>query len=274
MKNYNATIMIVDDDPNDLFLIERALLKIGATARIRPVNGGSEAIAYMMGEGEGAGGGGCGDGTVQASEECDEGVVTDTPTCDSDCTLPVCGDAHLNTAHGEVCDEGAQTATCDGDCTLPVCGDGRVNGPAGELCDDGNTDACGTCGATCTTANAPAKASGTITAIASNNFADGETFTLDDGIGPPVVFEFDNAGGVGGQHVAVNIGGVVNAATMATRIATAINANPIQITAVASAGNVALTADQFGAFGNRAILEAVANNGFNVVGMNGGRARD
>ena len=52
MKNYNATIMIVDDDPNDLFLIERALLKIGATARIRPVNGGAEAIAYMIGEGK------------------------------------------------------------------------------------------------------------------------------------------------------------------------------------------------------------------------------
>src|ERR1051325_752554 len=51
MKNYNATIMIVDDDPNDLFLIERALLKIGATARIRPVNG-AEAIAYMIGEGK------------------------------------------------------------------------------------------------------------------------------------------------------------------------------------------------------------------------------
>jgi CheY-like chemotaxis protein len=52
MKNFNATIMIVDDDPNDLFLIERALLKIGATARIQAVNGGAEAIAYMMGEGK------------------------------------------------------------------------------------------------------------------------------------------------------------------------------------------------------------------------------
>ena len=52
MKNYNATIMIVDDDPNDLFLIERAFRRIGVTEPIQTVNGGREAIAYMMGEGK------------------------------------------------------------------------------------------------------------------------------------------------------------------------------------------------------------------------------
>lgn len=52
MKRYHATIMIVDDDPNDLFLIERAFRKIGVTDPIQTVNGGRDAIAYMMGEGK------------------------------------------------------------------------------------------------------------------------------------------------------------------------------------------------------------------------------
>lgn len=52
MKSYNATIMIVDDDPNELFLIERAFRKIGVTARIQAINGGAEAIAYMRGQGK------------------------------------------------------------------------------------------------------------------------------------------------------------------------------------------------------------------------------
>ncbi len=52
MKHYHATIMIVDDDPNDRFLIERAFRKIGVMDPIQTLNGGREAIAYMMGEGK------------------------------------------------------------------------------------------------------------------------------------------------------------------------------------------------------------------------------
>jgi CheY-like chemotaxis protein len=52
MKHYHATIMIVDDDPNDRFLIERAFRKIGVTDPIQTLNGGAEAIAYMMGQGK------------------------------------------------------------------------------------------------------------------------------------------------------------------------------------------------------------------------------
>jgi CheY-like chemotaxis protein len=52
MKQYHATIMIIDDDENDLFLIERAFRKIGVTDPIQRVKGGREAIAYMMGEGK------------------------------------------------------------------------------------------------------------------------------------------------------------------------------------------------------------------------------
>lgn len=44
--------MVVDDDPNDLFLIEKAFRDIGVTDPIRTINSGRDAIAYIMGEGK------------------------------------------------------------------------------------------------------------------------------------------------------------------------------------------------------------------------------
>jgi len=52
MKKYHATILVVEDDPNDQFLIVQAFKKIGVTDPIQIVGGGTEAIAYMMGEGK------------------------------------------------------------------------------------------------------------------------------------------------------------------------------------------------------------------------------
>lgn len=52
MRAYHSTILIVDDDPNDLVLMERAFRAIGITDPIHTVKGGEEAIAYMMGEGK------------------------------------------------------------------------------------------------------------------------------------------------------------------------------------------------------------------------------
>jgi CheY-like chemotaxis protein len=52
VKKYHATIMVVEDDPNDQFLIEEAFRKIGVTDPIQVVGSGSQAIAYMMGEGK------------------------------------------------------------------------------------------------------------------------------------------------------------------------------------------------------------------------------
>lgn len=52
MKKYHATIMVVEDDPNDQFLIDNAFRKIGVTDPIHVVSDGAEAIAYMMGEGK------------------------------------------------------------------------------------------------------------------------------------------------------------------------------------------------------------------------------
>jgi CheY-like chemotaxis protein len=52
MKTYHATIMIVDDNEDDLFLIERAFRDIGVTDPIQTLNGGEEAIAYIVGDGK------------------------------------------------------------------------------------------------------------------------------------------------------------------------------------------------------------------------------
>ncbi len=52
VKTYHATILVVEDDPNDQFLIEKAFRKIGVTSPIHVVGDGAEAIAYMCGEGK------------------------------------------------------------------------------------------------------------------------------------------------------------------------------------------------------------------------------
>jgi CheY-like chemotaxis protein len=52
MKKYHSTILVVDDDANDLVLIEGSFRAVGVTDPIHTVNGGKEAIAYMMGEGK------------------------------------------------------------------------------------------------------------------------------------------------------------------------------------------------------------------------------
>ena len=43
--------MVVDGDPNDRILIEKAFRAIGVKDPIHTIKGGREAIAYMMGEG-------------------------------------------------------------------------------------------------------------------------------------------------------------------------------------------------------------------------------
>ena len=52
MKKYHSTILIVDDDSDDRFLIERAFRAIGVTDPIHAVSDGAEAIAYMEGTGK------------------------------------------------------------------------------------------------------------------------------------------------------------------------------------------------------------------------------
>lgn len=79
---------------------------------------------------------------------------SDIAECDNDCTLPMCGDGHLNSmflvtdagpAHNEECDTGVigtrtDSQACDSDCTFVSCGDDHTNKAAGEECDDGAID--------------------------------------------------------------------------------------------------------------------------------------
>ncbi len=99
--------------------------------------------------------GGCGDGVVDAGEQCDEGAANDdacacaTPAarCAKNCRLcvAICGNGSLNP--GEACDHGASNGTpgdtCTCDCQIAaVCGNGAIE--AGEQC-DGAAGPCGVC---------------------------------------------------------------------------------------------------------------------------------
>jgi alpha-tubulin suppressor-like RCC1 family protein len=59
----------------------------------------------------------CGDGVAEAEELCDERGAT--PRCDDDCTPAACGDANLNAAANEACDDGNGAAgdECGMDCS-------------------------------------------------------------------------------------------------------------------------------------------------------------
>jgi cysteine-rich repeat protein len=79
----------------------------------------------------------CGNGTVDAGEDCDTKGAT--ATCDADCTAIKCGDGTVNTAAGEQCDDVLDSPHCNaGTCKTSVCGDNYWNQAAGEECDDGN----------------------------------------------------------------------------------------------------------------------------------------
>jgi hypothetical protein len=59
----------------------------------------------------------CGDGIVQAGEDCD--THGESATCNADCTSAMCGDGVVNAAAGEACDTVESSDTCTADCKLP-----------------------------------------------------------------------------------------------------------------------------------------------------------
>jgi cysteine-rich repeat protein len=63
----------------------------------------------------------CGDGTVQAGEQCDDGNVVNGDGCNADCTTPVCGNGIKET--GETCDDGNVTSGdgCSSACLFEGC---------------------------------------------------------------------------------------------------------------------------------------------------------
>jgi CheY-like chemotaxis protein len=52
MKRARFTVLLVEDDPNDRFFIQRAIKANGVPAEFRMVTCGEEAIAYLKGEGQ------------------------------------------------------------------------------------------------------------------------------------------------------------------------------------------------------------------------------
>ena len=112
---------------------------------IDPSEGGSE----DTGAGEETGAGGetgiapdpfCGDGFIDAGEECDEGLANDDGgDCTSACTVNVCGDGYQHVL-AEACDDGNDDSS-DGcvACQPASCGDGFLHIGV-ETCDDANGD--------------------------------------------------------------------------------------------------------------------------------------
>ena len=90
----------------------------------------------------------CGDGVVNGLETCDDGQ--ETLLCDSDCTARACGDALVNAAAGEACDDGNvdDTDACLVGCIAATCGDGKIQAGV-EDCDDGNRAPLDGCDAAC-----------------------------------------------------------------------------------------------------------------------------
>ncbi|MCK6547227.1 choice-of-anchor D domain-containing protein [Myxococcota bacterium] len=91
----------------------------------------------------------CGDGTIDANEDCDDGNTADDDACSSTCAASRCGDGVTWTGV-EQCDDGNldDGDACTASCTTAVCGDGFVQRGV-EECDDGNTSSGDACPATC-----------------------------------------------------------------------------------------------------------------------------
>jgi len=118
---------------------------------------------------------------------------------------------------------------------------------------------------------------GSMTATTAALTLDTETFTLDDGVNPPVVFEFDKGGGVTAGNVAVDITTDATAIDVADRMIRVINQTLLlDLTAANANGTTALvtiTNDTDGPAGNVTTwADTVADAGFVVVQPVGGTA--
>jgi hypothetical protein len=124
---------------------------------------------------------------------------------------------------------------------------------------------------------APAGAVGSIVAIAQALLVDTETFTLNDGAHPAVIFEFDTVpDGVVPGRIQVDVSLAVSAVDVANAMVEAINTAPnLNMVAANNLGaSATVTITNFGAgmAGNIVIADTVANVGFVVTGMAGGAA--
>jgi cysteine-rich repeat protein len=93
----------------------------------------------------------CGDGFVQAGEQCDDGNSDNRDNCTNVCTVARCGDGFVQA--GEQCDDGNANNGdgCTNACRTARCGD-RIVEVGVEQCDDGNSDNGDNCTNVCTVA--------------------------------------------------------------------------------------------------------------------------
>lgn len=82
----------------------------------------------------------CGDGVLQADEECDDGDEDEENGCNRACKLNTCGDGVIHRGVEE-CDDGndSNQDDCLNSCDLASCGDGFL-WEGVEVCDDGDDD--------------------------------------------------------------------------------------------------------------------------------------
>ena len=52
MRKTTPSILVIDDDPNDLMLIQSAFQAVGVASRVQTAGSGDEAVAYLTGEGK------------------------------------------------------------------------------------------------------------------------------------------------------------------------------------------------------------------------------
>ncbi len=212
----------------------------------------------------------CGDGIVNrsAGEHCD--TSGETPFCTAQCRFSWCGDGHVNQAAGEECEVASSPAgECLPTCKLNRCGDGKKD--PGEACDDGNKNACGTCSADCSRVQLN-KGFGRITIHDVSDIADGDTFSLSDGLVPRVTFEFDRSGGVAQGHVRVSLSSNPTERQLANLIEDAIDdASSMSLNADKIGTEVFIMHELDGARGNQGIvLELEDPTSISAVGMAGG----
>ncbi len=84
----------------------------------------------------------CGDSVLDAGEECDRGAVNNQLAngCTPTCKISLCGNYALEP--GEECDDGPRNSaskpdSCSTLCLLPHCSDGVIDPAFGEICDNG-----------------------------------------------------------------------------------------------------------------------------------------
>ncbi|HEX5062778.1 MAG TPA: DUF4215 domain-containing protein, partial [Kofleriaceae bacterium] len=96
----------------------------------------------------------CGDGILDANEQCDNGAAnanTPNAACRTTCTPRRCGDGVVDNSFSEVCDDNNNTNGdgCSSNCASnETCGNGIIDPAKGEICDDGNArtrDGCSKC---------------------------------------------------------------------------------------------------------------------------------